>query len=156
HHSPAARSAPPARSAALRHRAWWRVLLHPRAQGSALARGPRLTFVVSKLHTRTQGDGTMGTQAPTKPSKNQTVEERVKQLRQLFAEAPEYARKALENSIKDLAAFGSAPRARVESAGRAGLRQGKISELTLLAPFAPGGAARLRALLELRDGSFDD
>src|SRR5262249_18773497 len=119
-------------------------------------RGPRLTFVVSKLHTRTQGDGTMGTQAPTKPSKNQTVEERVKQLRQLFAEAPEYARKALENSIKDLAAFGSAPRARVESAGRAGLRQGKISELTLLAPFAPGGAARLRALLELRDGSFDD
>ena len=98
----------------------------------------------------------MATQTPSKPKQSQPVEERVKQLRQLFAEAPEYARKALEKSIKDLAAFGSAPRARVESAGRAGLRQGKISELTLLAPFAPGGAARLRALLELRDGSFDD
>jgi hypothetical protein len=44
----------------------------------------------------------------------------------------------------------------VESAGRTGSRQGNVSELTLIAPFAPGGAARLRALLQLRDGSFDD
>ena len=98
----------------------------------------------------------MTPQTATRPESDQTVEEKVQQLRKLFADAPPYAKTALENSIKDLAKFGSAPRARVESAGRAGLRQGKISELTLLAPFAPGGAARLRALLELRDGSFDD
>ena len=44
----------------------------------------------------------------------------------------------------------------MESAGRTGWRQGKVSELNVIAPFAPGGAARLRALLELRNGNFDD
>src|SRR5256885_11559794 len=44
----------------------------------------------------------------------------------------------------------------MESAGRTGVRQGTVSELTLIAPFAPGGAARLRALLQLRNGIFDD
>jgi hypothetical protein len=98
----------------------------------------------------------MATQTLTKPKQNQTVEDKVKQLRQLYAEAPQYARTALENSLAELTSFGSKPRARVESAGRTGSRQGKVSELTLIAPFAPGGAARLRALLQLRDGSFDD
>jgi len=98
----------------------------------------------------------MATQTATRPKQNQTIEEKVQQIRQLYADAPQYAKTALENSIKDLASFGSAPRARVESAGRTGLRQGKVSELTLLVPFAAGGAARLRALLQLRDGSFDD
>ena len=98
----------------------------------------------------------MATQTSTKPKKNQTIEEKAEQLRQLFAEAPEYAQRALAHALGELKSFGSAPRARVESAGRTGLRQGKVSELTLLVPFAPGGAARLRALLQLRDGSFDD
>src|SRR5262245_8700936 len=98
----------------------------------------------------------MATQTPTKPKQNQTVEDKAQHLRQLFADAPQYAKTALEHSIKDLTSFGSKPRARVESAGRAGIRQGKVSELTLIAPFAPGGAARLRALLPLRDGSFAD
>ena len=98
----------------------------------------------------------MATQTVTKPQQNQTVEQRVQHLRQLFADAPQYAKTALEHSLKDLTSFGSKPRARVESAGRAGSRQGKVSELTLIAPFALGGAARLRALLQLRDGSFDD
>jgi hypothetical protein len=98
----------------------------------------------------------MATQTLTKPKQNQTVEDKVKQLRQLYAEAPQYARTALENSLAELTSFGSKPRARVESAGRTGSRQGKVSELTLIAPFAPGGASRLRALLQLRDGSFDD
>src|SRR5262245_31565259 len=100
----------------------------------------------------------MATQTATvnKPNQNQTIEDKVKHLRQLYADAPQYAKTALEKSIKDLASFGSKPRARVESAGRAGIRQGKVSELTMIAPFAPGGAARLRALVLLRDGSFDD
>jgi len=98
----------------------------------------------------------MATQPLTTSKQNQTVEDKVKHLRQLYADAPQYAKTALENSIKDLASFGSKPRARVESAGRIGIRQGRVSELLIIAPFAPGGAARLRALLELRDGSFDD
>src|SRR5215831_19544199 len=98
----------------------------------------------------------MATQTPTKPQQNQTIEDKVKQLRQLYADAPEYAKTALENSLGELTSFGSKPRARMESAGRTGSRQGKVSELTMIAPFAPGGAARLRALLQLRNGNFDD
>src|SRR5262247_1609361 len=96
------------------------------------------------------------TQTRTAPKQNQSVEQKAQHLRQLFADAPQYAKTALENSLAELTSFGSTPRARVESAGRTGIRQGKVSELTLIAPFALGGAARLRALLQLRDGSFDD
>jgi hypothetical protein len=96
----------------------------------------------------------MTTQAATSP--NQTVDAKVQQIRQLYADAPPYAKTALENSLKDLTSFGSTPRAEVQSAGRTGIRQGTVSELTLIVPFAPGGAARLRALLQLRNGSFDD
>ena len=106
--------------------------------------------------SKPKGEATMATQTLTKPKQNETIEDKVKRLQQLYADAPQYARTALENSLKELASFGSKPRARMESAGRAGSRQGKVSELTLIAPFAPGGAARLRALLQLRDGSFDD
>ena len=42
------------------------------------------------------------------------------------------------------------------SAGRIGSRQGTVSELLMIAPFAPGGAERLRALLDLRNGDFSD
>src|SRR4029077_16416383 len=96
----------------------------------------------------------MATQTATRPT--QTIEEKVQQIRQLYADAPPYAKTALENSLKDLMACGSTQRAGVESAGRTGIRQGTVSELTLIVPFAPGGAARLRALLQLRNGSFDD
>jgi len=98
----------------------------------------------------------MATQTLTKPQQNQTFEGKLQRLRQAFADAPQYAKTALENSLKELTSFGSTPRARVESAGRTGIRQGTVSELLFIAPFAPGGAARLRALLELRGGSFED
>src|SRR6516162_8208395 len=96
----------------------------------------------------------MGTQTLTRP--NQTVEDKVQQLRQLYADAPQFAKTALENTLRDLASTASQPRSRMESAGRTGSRQGKVSELTVIAPVAPGGAARLRALLQLRNGNFDD
>ena len=98
----------------------------------------------------------MSTQTLTRPKQNQTVEDKIQQLRQLYADAPQFAKTALENTFRDLASAASKPRSRMESAGRTGSRQGKVSELTLIAPFAPGGAARLRALLQLRVGSFDD
>jgi hypothetical protein len=43
----------------------------------------------------------------------------------------------------------------MESAGRVGSRQGKVSELTVIAPFAKGGAQRLRAFLKLSHGNYD-
>ena len=96
----------------------------------------------------------MSTQTPIKPK--QTFEDRIQQLRQAYADAPQYAKTALENSLAGMAAQATKPRSRMESAGRTGKRQGTVSELTVIAPLAPGGAARLRALLQFRDGNFDD
>ena len=94
----------------------------------------------------------MAAQTQTPPKPDQAVEK----LRQVFADAPQYAKTALENTIKDLASTATQPRSRMESAGRTGWRQGTVSELSVIAPFAPGGAARLRAVLEARNGNFDD
>jgi hypothetical protein len=91
----------------------------------------------------------------TRPEED-TAEKKVEKLRELYANAPQFARTALENTLRDLAATAAQPRSRMESAGRTGSRQGKVSELTVIAPFAPGGAARLRALLQLRNGNYDD
>ena len=100
----------------------------------------------------------MATQTATSnsPKQDLAVEQKIQQLRQLYADTPQFAKTALENTLKDLASAASQPRSRMESAGRTGSRQGKVSELTVIAPFAPGGAARLRALLQLRNGNYDD
>src|SRR6516225_6972432 len=95
----------------------------------------------------------MATQTLTKPRQNQTVEDKVQQLRQAFADAPQYAKTALENTLRDLTSAAAQPRSRMESAGRTGSRQGTVSELTMIAPFARGGAARLRAVLQARNGN---
>ena len=42
----------------------------------------------------------------------------------------------------------------MESAGRVGSRLGKVSELTIIVPLAPGGAQRLRAFLQLLNGNL--
>ena len=98
----------------------------------------------------------MSSQIPTTPRQTQSVEDRVKKLRQAYSGAPQYAKTALENSLANLATQPPKPRSRMESAGRTGSRQGTVSELTVIAPLAPGGAARLRALLQFRDGDYDD
>jgi len=98
----------------------------------------------------------MTTQTVTRPESDQTLENKIQRLREVYATGPEVGKTALEKVLGELTSFASSTRARVESAGRTGVRQGKVSELLFIAPFAPGGAARLRALLELRDGSFDD
>jgi hypothetical protein len=98
----------------------------------------------------------MATQTVTRPESDQALEKKIQRLREVYATGPEVGKTALEKVLGELTSFASTTRARVESAGRTGIRQGKVSELLFIAPFAPGGAARLRALLELRDGSFDD
>ena len=89
------------------------------------------------------------------PTATESVEEKIDQLRELFADAPEVGKTALENVLSRLAsdAAQAAPPP-VESAGRVGSRLGKVSELTIIVPFAPGGAQRLRAFLRLFGGNL--
>jgi len=95
------------------------------------------------------------TATATKPKQDLAVEQKIKELRELFAGAPQYAKTALENGLSEMVSEASEAQASgTESAGRIGIRQGKVSELTVIAPFAPGGAARLRALLRLLQGNF--
>ena len=42
----------------------------------------------------------MATQTLTTPKQNQTVEEKIQQLRQLYADAPQYVKTALENTVQ--------------------------------------------------------
>ena len=98
----------------------------------------------------------MTTQAQTPVTPHQqTAEQKIQAVRELFADAPEVGRRALENVLEELRSQVVAPRTRMTSAGRVGSRQGEVSELTMIFPFAPGGARRLRAFLQLLDGNFD-
>jgi enoyl-CoA hydratase/carnithine racemase len=97
------------------------------------------------------------TEAPTTAGaeRDLTVEEKIQQLRVLFAGAPEVGKKALENVLSRLSSDASQkPPPPVASAGRVGSRLGKVSELTIIVPFAPGGADRLRAFLQLFGGNL--
>ena len=97
----------------------------------------------------------MATQTPTRPEQDQSVEQKVQQVRKLYSDAPELAKKALENALPGLMSQAAEAQAsQSESAGRIGIRLGTISELTVIAPFAPGGAQRLRAILRLLHGNF--
>jgi hypothetical protein len=99
----------------------------------------------------------MATETPTVTSNGQdrNVEEKISQLRALFADAPEVGKAALENALRELTSQASrTPPPPIESAGRVGSRLGKISELTIIVPLAPGGAKRLRAFLQLLGGNL--
>ena len=99
---------------------------------------------------------TMQTESTAAPEPVQTVEQKIKRVRELYADAPEVGKQALENALREgAAAWVSEPRTRMESAGRAGSRQGRVSEFTILLPLVEGGAKRLRGLLQLSDGNFD-
>ena len=94
-------------------------------------------------------------QTATRPEHDLTADEKIAKLRELFADAPEVGKKALENALKELTSQASeTPPPPIESAGRVGARLGKISELTMVVPLAPGGADRLRAFLKLLGGNL--
>ena len=85
-----------------------------------------------------------------------TAAEKVQHLRELFADAPEVSRKALENVLEELKSqVAEAPPPPIESAGRAGSRLGKVSELTIIFPLRPGGAQLLRTFLRLLGGNLN-
>jgi hypothetical protein len=103
------------------------------------------------MPTNLKGAATMQTQ--TQLERERLVEQKIQKLKELYADAPEMGRVALEKGLPDLkrelaAATGT------QNAGRIGARQGKVSELTGIIPFAKGGAQRLRALLQSLEGNF--
>src|SRR5262245_5437645 len=87
--------------------------------------------------------------------KTANLDQQVQELREAFADAPATGKAALETLMGNLEAEVAAHRGgKVESAGRIGNRQGKVSELTVIVPLAPGGAKRLHVLLKLLGGNF--
>ena len=100
----------------------------------------------------------MATQTQLKKGSAQSSDlaQKVQKLRELYADASDIQKSALENVIHALQSGAPAkePAAPVGTAGRIGRRQGKVSELTVIAPLAPGGAKRIRAFLEILHGSI--
>ena len=97
----------------------------------------------------------MATQTVTSTGDTPTlaVQPKLQRLREVYADAPEVGRVALENIMGELdAAVRSQQKA--ATAGRVGLRQGKVSELTAIVNLTPGGAKRLRALLDVLGNNF--
>jgi hypothetical protein len=95
-------------------------------------------------------------QRVTAPAQDQSAEEKVQHLRELFADAPEIGKKALENALREIGTqVSQTPPPPIESAGRVGARLGKVSELTIIVPLLPGGAKRLRTFLQLLGGNLN-
>ena len=92
-------------------------------------------------------------QSATTPRESTVVEQKVQKVLELYADAPELGRAALQRGLpalkRELAAAAGA-----QTAGRIGARQGNVSELTGVIPFVEGGAKRLRGLLQALDGNF--
>ena len=97
----------------------------------------------------------MATETATanRPKQGLTAGEKLQKLKELYADAPEIGRAALENGLPLLMQELAAP-SHAQSAGRIGARQGKVSELTIFLPFVKGGAKRLRGFLQLLEGNF--
>jgi hypothetical protein len=97
----------------------------------------------------------MSTQTATanRPKQSLTVDEKIQKLKELYADAPEIGKAALENGLSMLKEALAAPPS-AQTAGRIGLRQGKVSELCVFLPFVKGGAKRLRGFLQLLEGNF--
>jgi len=96
----------------------------------------------------------MATQTATQ--QDHAGEKKIQQLRELFADAPELGRKALESALHEIESqVSETPPPAIESAGRVGARLGKVSELTIIVPLAAGGAKRLRAFLRLLGGNLN-
>src|SRR5262249_19886528 len=92
-------------------------------------------------------------QTAMSPERSSVVQQKLQRLQELYADAPELGKVALEKGLPDLARELAAATG-TQNAGRIGARQGKVSELTGIIPFAKGGAKRLRGLLQALEGNF--
>src|SRR5215813_7546864 len=79
-------------------------------------------------------------------------------INELYADAPPIGKAAVQRLVKDMKSRGALdkqPPEAATTAGRIGARLGKVSELTILAPLAPGGAKRIRGFVELLHGDYE-
>jgi len=91
----------------------------------------------------------------TESEQASAFEHKVQKLREVYADASDISKTALETVIRELRSSAPpAPAAAMESAGRIGAREGKVSELTVIVPLRPGGAKRMRAFFETLHGSI--
>ena len=89
------------------------------------------------------------TTAPA-PRLSADIEDKVRRLREIYADGSEFSKTALENVIRAVQSGEAATESQpMKSAGRIGARRGKVSELTTLFPINPSSARRMRAFLEL-------
>ena len=115
-----------------------------------------LPEIARRSPAKNRENAIMATQAPSETKQDHTAAQKVEQLRALFADAPELGKKALENALREIKSqVSETPPPAIESAGRVGARLGKVSELTIIVPLAPGGAKRLRAFLRLLGGNLN-
>jgi hypothetical protein len=93
--------------------------------------------------------------ANTTSGQPSSLQERIKKLREIYADASEFSKAALENVIRTVQSIkpGEKP-VPMGNAGRIGARQGKVSELTVIIPITPSGAKRMRAFLALLHGDL--
>ena len=83
------------------------------------------------------------------------LQARINKLREIYVDASEISKTALENVIRSVQSGKPAEKpVSIGSAGRIGARQGKVSELTAILPIKPSGAKRMRAFLELLHGDL--
>jgi hypothetical protein len=101
---------------------------------------------------KTKGRNRMATLEETRSGQDR-VAEKIKEVQELYADAPEVGRVALQNGLEALKHELAAVPGR-QSAGRIGARQGRVSELTAIIALEPGGGKRIRGLLDLLEGNF--
>src|ERR1700730_4452056 len=101
---------------------------------ASIERGVREQSVGEETRMDRQG------QAVAAPGQSSDFQQTADEMRKLFADAPPFAKTALENVLHDAQSMPPAkeqiatPR---ETAGRIGSRRGKVSELTVIAPLRP-------------------
>jgi hypothetical protein len=81
-----------------------------------------------------------------------TLEEIRRRVEDVAADAPHIVKIALEAMVRD---HNPDLKGTAQSAGRAGLQSGNVSELTAIANLKPGGADRLRRIFNLTNGNMD-
>ena len=88
---------------------------------------------------------TTQTQVKTGSKQSSDLDQKVQKLRELYADASEIGKTALENVIRALRSGAPAKEeaAKIERAARSARLQGKVSERKEIVPRAPGGAKLL-------------
>lgn len=75
-----------------------------------------------------------------------------RRVQEVAGDAPHVVRIAIETMVRD---HNPDLTGTADSAGRVGLRSGKVSELTVIADLKPGGAERLQRIFNLTKGNMD-